>query len=268
MIHHIGSLNEILRTFLHSDTAQEGDHLLLASMVRTRYVLKFLLEGIHGIVNRETLAGILMVVVDNSLTGELRNAHDAVGIVHTVLLDTIDGRIHLTAGTVKISSMHMDAERLSTHILGMDSSRIGQPVMSMNDIELFRTSHNTGNHRIVVDLIVQVTGITTCKLHGTQIIDVHIVEVGIDMLTKFVIVIRIHDVTHAILHIIVVNITVGNRHRIHGNDAGGMRLFISEWMRQTECNLDVTLSLQTFRNTIVGSSKTTKYMRRILPSKH
>ena len=237
-------------------------------MVRSRDILQFLLQWIHCVMNREALARILMIVVDDRLAGQFRYAHDAVGIIHTVLLNTIDSRIHLTTRTVEVSCMYVNAERLTAHILGMDTSWIGKPIMSMNDIELFGSCHNASNYRVVVDLIVQIAGITTGKLHSTQIIDVHIIEVCVDMLTEFKIVVGIHYVTHTTLHIVVVNITIGNRHGIHGNDASRMRFFITKRMRQTKCNLYIALSFQTFRDSIVGSSKTTKNVRRILPSKH
>ena len=37
--HKVGSLNKILWTFLHGDATEEGHHLVLASVVGTRYVL-------------------------------------------------------------------------------------------------------------------------------------------------------------------------------------------------------------------------------------
>ena len=86
MQHHIGSLDEVFRTLLHGDTTEEGHHLLLARVVGTRNVLKLLLQGINGVVHGEALARILMILVDDRLASELRYAHDAIGVVHTLPL--------------------------------------------------------------------------------------------------------------------------------------------------------------------------------------
>ena len=115
---------------------------------------------------------------------------------------------------------------------------------------------------------MQVARITTGKLHCTKVIDVHIVEVGIDMVTESEIVVRIHDVTHTLTHIIIVDITPGNRNGIHSHNATGMLTLIAERMRQTEGDIHIALSLQALRDAIVSSGESAKYVRRILPSKH
>ena len=150
----------------------------------------------------------------------------------------------------------------------MDTSGEGKPVVRMDDIELLGTGHLTGNDRVIINLLVQVAGITTSKLHSTEVVNVHIIEIGIDMITELEIVIRIHDVAHALLHIIVAYIAIGNRYGIHSHNATGVLTLIAKGVRQAQHRLDIALSLQALRDTIVGSSKTAEYVRRILPSKH
>ena len=209
-----------------------------------------------------------MILVDDGLTRELRHTHDTVGPVHTVLLDTIDGGVHLTTTAVEVGSMHVDTQRLAAHLLGMNTSGEGQPIVSVDDIKLFGTGHLTSDDRVVVDLLVQVAGIAACKLHRTEVVDVHIIEVGIDMVTKLEIVVGIHDITHTLTYIVIVHIAPGDGNGVHSNDAAGMLALITEGMRQAEGDIHIALSLQTLGDTIVGSSESTKYVRRILPSKH
>ena len=123
MQYHIGSLNEVFRSLLHSYTTKEGNDLFFACMVRTRNVLKLLTKWINSIMNSEALARILMILVDNSLASELRYTHDTVCIVHTILLYAVNGRVYLTTTTVEVSSMNMDAERLTTNLLSMNTCR-------------------------------------------------------------------------------------------------------------------------------------------------
>ncbi|CUQ40473.1 Uncharacterised protein [Segatella copri] len=72
-----------------------------------------------------------MILVNHRLTGQLGYTHDAVGIIHTVFLDSVNGRVHLSTATVEISSMNVDAQWFATHALGMNSGRECKPVVSM-----------------------------------------------------------------------------------------------------------------------------------------
>ena len=237
-------------------------------MIGTWDVLQFLSERIHRIVHGEALSRILVVVVDNGLTSQLRHAHDAVGIIHTILLYSIHRRVHLTTTAVEVGSVYMNTQRLTAHVLRMDSCWIRQPVVCMNDIEVLCTCHHACNHRVVIDLLMQVRRIAARKLHTTEVVDIHVVEIRIDILAQLIVIVGVHDIPHPTLNIVTVHIPPGNGHRIHGNDTGSVLLLIAERMRQTKCDLNVALRLQSFRDAIVGSGKTAKHMRRILPSKH
>ena len=71
--------------------------------------------------------------------------------------------------------------------------------------------------------------------------------------------------------------TFGEKQKYDGNEHPGAEngiivksLFhdVKEGMRQAKHRLDIALSFQTLGNTIVSSGESTKYVRRILPSKH
>ena len=164
--------------------------------------------------------------------------------------------------------MNVDTQGLTTHLLSMDTSGEGEPIVCVDDIKLLSTRHLTCNDRVVIDLLMQIAGITSSKLHRPEIVHVHIVKVSIDMLTQLEIIVGIHDVAHTLLHIIVIYITISNGHSIHGNDTAGMLALITKRMWQAEHCLNIALGFQAFRNTIIRSGESTKYMRRILPSKH
>ena len=138
------------------------------------------------------LLRVLKILMDHSLTGQFAHTHDVVGIVHTILLNGIHCRIDIAATTVEISSMHMDHQWLTRYLLGMYPCRISQPVMRMNDIKLLLTGYYSGNDREIINLFVQVPGITTCKFHTSQIIHMHIRKIGIDMVAERVIFFRCH----------------------------------------------------------------------------
>ena len=115
---------------------------------------------------------------------------------------------------------------------------------------------------------MEVSRITAGKLHTSEVVNVHIVEVSIDMVAQSVVVVGIHNVPHPALHVVTIDIAPGYRHRIHCYDTCRMLLFVAKRMWQTECYVDIALSLQTLRDTVVSCCQSSKYVRRILPSEH
>ena len=113
------------------------------------------------------LSGILMIFLDHRLTSQITHRYDMVCIVHTILLNRIDIRIHISAATIVIRSMNMDYLRLTTHIFSVNTRRISQPVMRMDDIILFRTSDYSRNDRIVINLFQKIIRITSGELKAT-----------------------------------------------------------------------------------------------------
>ena len=55
----------------------------------------------------------------------------------------------------------MDNQRFATHILRMDTSRIGQPIMRMDDVVLLLACDDASHDGVVVDFLVEVLRIAT-----------------------------------------------------------------------------------------------------------
>ena len=156
-------------------------------MIGTWNILKFLRQWINGIVHGKYFSWILMIFINHRTAGQFGHTHDTVGMIHTVLLNRINSRIDFSARTVKIRSVHMNTKRFAAHHLGVHTGRISQPVMRMDNIKLLLTGYYSGNNRKVVDFLVQISRITSCKLHTSQIIDMHIGEIGINMVAERII---------------------------------------------------------------------------------
>lgn len=58
------------------------------------------------------LRGILMIFLNHRLTSQITHRYNMVCIVHTILLNRIDIRIHITTATIIIRSMNMDYQGL------------------------------------------------------------------------------------------------------------------------------------------------------------
>ena len=138
----------------------------------------------------------------------------------------------------------------------------------MNDVKLLSASHHSSNDAVVIDFFVQVTRVATSKLHASKVVDMHIVEVRIDVLTIAIEVIWRHDVADALLYVVVVDIAPRNGHAVHADNLARIALFVAKGTRQTENGVDVALSVQALCNAIVSGGESTEYMRRKLPSEH
>jgi len=268
MQHHVGCLDKILRTLLHGDAPEKGHHLLLVGVVGSRYSLMVLAQGVDGIVHGEHLSRVLMILVDHRGACQLAHAHDAIGMVHAVFLDGIYRGVHPSATAVIIGGVHVNAQRLAAHLLGMYAGRVGQPVVGMDDVKLLGPRHHAGNDRIVVDLFVQIAGIASREIHTPQVIDLHIVEIGVYMRPIPIVFVGIHDVSHARLHIVVVHVSVHNGYAIHRHDARVGMVFVSPRLGKTEYGLHVALRVQSLGDAEIGGGKSSVHMGRILPSKH
>ena len=110
--------------------------------------------------------------------------------------------------------------------------------------------------------------IASGKLHTSEIVDMHIIEISIDMVAQLIVVIRIHDIAHPILNIVAADISPCYGDCIHGDDAGSMLLLVAKRMRQTERYLDVALGLESLGDTVIGCCESSEYVGRILPSEH
>ena len=188
-------------------------------------------------------------------------------MIHTVLLDGIDGRVHLAARAVKVSSMNVYAERFAADELCVHSGRIGQPVVGMNDVKLLRAGQHTCDDREIVYLIVQVAGISSGEAHASHVIQaLHVVEIGIDVVTETVVI--LYRMSHkAILDIIVLNVTPGNRHLTHIYYFQEF-LLITAWTRHTERGLHIALCVEAPCDAVGGNSQAAVYLWRELPTEH
>ena len=93
--HALGCRNKILGALLHGDTTQVRNNLLVRILARNN-ACNLLRKRIYSIVHSHTLTGILMILVDYRLAGKLTYTHDAVRMVHTILLDAINRGINLS----------------------------------------------------------------------------------------------------------------------------------------------------------------------------
>ena len=163
--------------------------------------------------------------------------------------------------------MHVNTERFAAHHLGMYTGRISEPVMSMYEVEIFAASQYSGNDGEVVDLLMQITWITTGKVDTSHIVQsAQMIEIGIDMVAESVIVLG-RVAGHTALHLIVIHVAPCHRHLTHVHDIQETFL-LARWLRHAEGSLHITLHGQAFGDTVGSHGQSAIYLWGEFPSEH
>ena len=126
-------LHEVLWTFLHGDTAEEGHQLVFALML---HELLGVSQWLYGIVHGAHFVRGLTVFFNHGAACQFAHAHDVVCLVHTAFLDGIYGRIDIAAAAVEVCSVHVYHEWLARYLLRKHTRWVCQPVVAVDDVEV------------------------------------------------------------------------------------------------------------------------------------
>ena len=161
-------------------------------------------------------------------------------MIHSVLLYAVHRGVDLTTRAVEIGGMHMDAQWLSAYHLGMYTCGVCEPVVSVNQVELLTTGQNARDDAEVVDLVVQIAGITTGKLDAAHIVEaLQIIEIGIEMVAETIVVLG-RVANEPILNPVIIDIAPYNRNLTHVYNFQEPLLF-ARGLGQTEGSLYIAL---------------------------
>ncbi len=130
----LGGMEEVFRTFLHRNAAQEKHNLLI-----------FFDDGfIHGpfpvaldaVINDFNFIAADTVSAHDNIAGKMAHGNDFVGPVHAFSFDVINHLVYMLAAAVEFCRMHVHNQRSSTYSRHGNSRRIGHPVMGVDNIKL------------------------------------------------------------------------------------------------------------------------------------
>ena len=226
--------HEVLGTFLHRDTAEEGHQLVLA---RRFGELLRMSQRLHGIVHRAYLARVLTVFLNHRVTRQIAHAYDMVRFVHTAFLDGINGRIDITATAVEVRSVNVYHERLAADLLGKHACRISQPVVTVNDVEVQTVCQHRSHRLVVAYLFNQVVRITARETDTAQVVRTDTTIVVTDTVAQTVILLRTHPACQTVFDIVIVDIFPYNRHAVGTDDAQERLILVAPRLRNDECDL-------------------------------
>ena len=160
---------------------------------------------------------------------------------HTVPFDIIHRRIYITPASVEICRMHVNNQRFTAHLLGVNTGRIGEPIMGMNDIELNRTGNHPGYNRVIIYLLHQIIGVTSRKFDTTQIIGFKIIPTYVSPCDRCI---RSSD------------------------NMGKSFILVSVWFRYDKRDVYIATLCHAFGQPITGRTQTSQDKRRKLPTEH
>ena len=176
------------------------------------HVEKFVAKRGDGIMHRGHFCRIYSVFFNNGLAGQIADGDDVVGLIHAIFFNSEHRWVDITAGAVEVGGMYMDHERLSGHLLCVDSGGICEPVVGVDHIEVKGASDHAGANRIVVDLFEKIVGVAAGEFETSEIVGAHVVEVGINMVSEPEVEVGIHIFAYAVFDVFAVYISPGDRY--------------------------------------------------------
>ncbi len=275
--HLCGGLDEVLRTLLVGDSAEEGDDFVLHSPLNKERAAA---GEIHRIVDRDDLRGVYSVFVYDYVAGEFADGDDLVGGLHTLFLQVINPRVYvLVACAVERSRVHVDHERFSGELLCGDAGKVGEPVVGVDYVKLvlLLESDRAAHHSVACDLLHKVGAVLAGELEFLSVGYAEILDLTRPFLLHYVLeilgaYIRNHIGAHVDeLHLseeLVNAFAHGvNRDVARIYDFNGALVLVSRSRRHHKQHLDPVLG-ETLCHSIAGSAQTSCDMGRELPSKH
>ena len=149
----------------------------------------------------------------------------------------------------------------------MNASRIGEPVVRVDEVEILAPCQHSGNDGEVVNLLVQVARITSGETDAAHIVKpLQVVEVRIEMVAEAVVVLC-RMTNEAVLDVVVPDIPPSHGYLAHV-DYLEETFLLPRWFGHAEGCLDVALQAQSLGDTVGCHSKTAVYLGRKLPSEH
>ena len=170
---------------------------------------------------------VLVVLIDYCSAGKVAHGNDVISLIHPVHLDTKDRWVYITPTTVKVGGVYMYDERLPRHLFGVDTRRIGQPVVGVDDIYLFGTCDYTCYDGVVVDLLQKVIGILARELKAAKVIRPTVGEVSIDMIPQMVVHLWAHFARETLSYVLIGYISVDYGGITCTNDTQEARVLIT-----------------------------------------
>ena len=275
--HLCSCLNEILRSLLIGHTAEEGDNLVLHSPL---HLDAGATGEIHGIMDGDNLCRVCSVLVDYDVAGKVTHSDDFVCLGHTPLLKGIDAGVYIViAGTVERSRVDVYHKRFAGELFSCNSGKVGEPVVSVDDIELILVLECdcAADHCVAGNLLHQIGSVFSGEFEFLAIGDAEILHLPLSLLLNHIGKIFRCNIRHHIgsnvheLHFSEKFIhAFGNRIYSHiaGIDDADCRLvLVTRCGRHHEKDFHVVLG-KTLGHTVAGSTETSGDMGREFPTEH
>ena len=138
VVHHLqhllGGGDEILRTLLHRDAAEEqNDFLILVDAVL--FLVETISVHINGVVNDFNLVRFDPVMMGDEILGQGTDGDHLHRAVHAATFDVVDALIDMHATSIELGRVNVNDQRDILQCRDGHSGGESHPVMGMHDIE-------------------------------------------------------------------------------------------------------------------------------------
>ena len=132
----------------------------------------------------------LPIFINYGATSEIAHGYDMIGVIHAVHFDTKYVGIDISAASIEVGCMDVYHKRLARNRFCVYTGGIADPVVCVDDIELFRTRNHSCYDRVVVDFLQKIIRIATGKGNAAGIVRISVAKISINMVAQPVVFLR------------------------------------------------------------------------------
>ena len=191
-----------------------------------------------------------------------------VGIIHAIFLNGENRGVHLSTTAIEIGGMNMNHQWLACHLLGMNASRISEPVVRVNHVAIDGAGYNTCHDGVIIYFLEQVVGVATREFYTPQVVSVHIVKIAIDVVAQVKISAWVQHFPYSPFHIVPVHIAPCHGSGVGTNDASKVLGLIAPGLGNDKSDVHVATLCHALGKTKTCCSKPPQDVRRKFPAKH
>ncbi len=159
---------EIFRTLLHGDSAEEQDDLLVLVNVVLFDVPGSV--GFNGVVDDFDLGRVDAVMVSDQVLGQITDGDDLHGAVHPTAFDVVDALIHVQARPVEFRAVNVNDQGNALESGNGHPGGKRHPIVGMDHVDVFRAGDFRRQRRIAGDFREHVAGVRCigCRRSGAN----------------------------------------------------------------------------------------------------
>ena len=159
-------------------------------------------------------------------------------------------------------------ERLARDLLGVYAGGVGEPVVGVDDVARNRAGYHSCRYAVVVDFLEQVVGIASRELDAAEVVEAHVVEIGVDVVAQAEVHLGAHVASDALFHVVARHVAPCHRHLRCAYYAGETAVFVAPRLRDYEVYFHVAALPHAACEAVACGAESAEDVRREFPAEH